>query len=376
LPELSAPFPHPLAPGATIGILGSGQLGRMAALAAARLGYRCHVYGPEADAPANQVSAAATVAPYDDKAALTRFAAAVDVVTFEFENIPLATVEVLEALVPLRPSAAVLSICQHRLREKEFCNGVSVPTTTYRAASDLASLEAAVEAIGRPCILKSAELGYDGKGQVRINPGTDLAAAWTAMRGHAATGLSVGGSAAGGIVEAIVEFRMEISVIVARSADGSLRSYVPVENRHLNHILDETIAPANLPAELSDRAEAIARHLAKEMGLVGLLAVEMFVTYDDKLLVNELAPRPHNSGHWTLDACVTSQFEQFIRAVAGLPLGSTERLCDAVMKNLLGDDVDGWLKILGDPGNKLHLYGKAAARPGRKMGHVTRLIRR
>jgi 5-(carboxyamino)imidazole ribonucleotide synthase len=368
LPELSDRIRGPLPPGATIGILGSGQLGRMAALAAARLGYRCHVYGPEADAPANQVSAAATVAPYDDEAALTRFAAAVDVVTFEFENIPLATVEVLEALVPLRPSAAVLSICQHRLREKEFCNGVSVPTTAYRAATDLASLEAAVEAIGRPCILKSAELGYDGKGQVRINPGTDLAEAWAAMRGHAAD--------ASGIVEAIVEFRMEISVIVARSADGSLRSYVPVENRHLNHILDETIAPANLPGELSDRAEAIARHLAKEMGLVGLLAVEMFVTHDDKLLVNELAPRPHNSGHWTLDACVTSQFEQFIRAVAGLPLGSTERLCDAVMKNLLGDDVDGWLKILGDPGNKLHLYGKAAARPGRKMGHVTRLIRR
>ena len=368
MPDLSDSIGRPLSPGATIGILGSGQLGRMAALAAARLGYRCHVYGPEADAPANQVSAAATVAPYDDKAALTRFAAAVDVVTFEFENIPLATVEVLEALVPLRPGAAVLSICQHRLREKEFCNGVSVPTTAYRAASDLAGLTAAVEAIGRPCILKSAQLGYDGKGQVRINVGTDLAEARAAMRGHAPE--------ASGIVEAIVEFRMEISVIVARSADGSLRSYVPVENRHVNHILDETIAPANLPDELSDRAEAIARHLAKEMGLVGLLAVEMFVTHDDKLLVNELAPRPHNSGHWTLDACVTSQFEQFIRAVAGLPLGSTERLCDAVMKNLLGDDVDGWLKILSDPGNKLHLYGKAAARPGRKMGHVTRLIRR
>jgi len=364
LPELNGP----LAPGATIGILGSGQLGRMAALAAARLGYRCHVYGPEADAPANQVCDAATVAAYDDVAALTRFAEAVDVVTFEFENIPLATVAVLEKLVPLRPGAAVLSICQHRLREKDFCNGVSVPTTAYRAAEDVGSLRRAVEAIGTPCILKSAELGYDGKGQVRITAESDLAEAWAAMRGHAAGAV--------GIVEAIVPFRMEISAIVARSADGSVRTYVPVENRHKHHILDETIAPAHLPDDLSDRAEAIARHLAKEIGLVGLLAVEMFVTHDNKILVNELAPRPHNSGHWTIDASVTSQFEQFIRAVAGLPLGSTERLCDAVMKNLLGDEVNDWLRILSEPGNKLHLYGKAEARPGRKMGHVTRLIRR
>ena len=368
MPDLTGPLSQPLSPGATSGILGSGQLGRMAALAAAPLGYRCHVYGPEAGAPANQVCDAATVAAYDDTAALTQFAEAVDVVTFEFENIPLSTVEVLAAKVPLRPSAAVLSICQHRLREKDFCNSVSVPTTDYRAAEDVESLTAAVQTIGRPCILKSAELGYDGKGQVRITAETDLAEAWAAMRGHAAQAI--------GVVEAIVEFRMEISVIVARSADGSLRSYVPVENRHKNHILDETIAPANLPADLSDRAEAIARHLAKEIGLVGLLAVEMFVTHDDKILVNEMAPRPHNSGHWTLDACITSQFEQFIRAVAGLPLGSTERLCDAVMKNLLGDEADDWLKILQDPGNKLHLYGKAEARPGRKMGHVTRLIRR
>lgn len=372
MPDLKSPLP----PGSTIGILGSGQLGRMAALAAAPLGLRCHAYGPEDDAPANQVSDRATVAAYDDVEALTRFAAAVDVATFEFENIPLATVAVLEKLVPLRPGAGVLKVCQHRLREKDFCNGVSVPTTAYRAAHDLASLEDAVAAIGRPCILKSAELGYDGKGQVRITAETDLAEAWAAMRGHAAEGASVGGSAAGGVVEAIVEFRMEISVIVARSADGSLRSYVPVENRHKNHILDETLAPANLPDELADRAEAIARHLAKEIGLIGMLAVEMFVTHDNKILVNELAPRPHNSGHWTIDACVTSQFEQFVRAVAGLPLGSTERLCDAVMKNLLGEEAGDWLKILSEPGNRLHLYGKAAPRPGRKMGHVTRLIRR
>ena len=369
----SGPLAGPLAPGATIGILGSGQLGRMAALAAARLGYRCHAYGPEADAPANQVCAAATVAPYDDEAALTRFAESVDVVTFEFENIPLSTVEVLERLVPLRPSARVLSICQHRLREKEFCNSVSVPTADYRPAEDVASLRRAVEQIGAPCILKSAEMGYDGKGQVRINPDSDLEEAWNAMCGHAAPSPSQG---AIGIVESIVAFRIEISVIVARGADGTMRTYVPVENRHKNHILDETIVPANLPGDVVDRAEAIARHLAQEMELIGLLAVEMFVTHDNKVLVNEMAPRPHNSGHWTLDACVTSQFEQFIRAVAGLPLGSTERLCDAVMKNLLGDEVDEWQKILSDPGNKLHLYGKASARPGRKMGHVTRLIRR
>lgn len=358
----------PLAPGTTIGILGSGQLGRMAALAAARLGYRCHAYGPEADAPANQVCDEATVAAYDDEAALARFAAAVDVVTFEFENIPLATVEVLEKLVPLRPNAQVLSICRNRLREKAFCNGASVPTADYRPAEDLDSLRRAVEAIGRPCILKSAELGYDGKGQVRITAESDLEEAWNAMRGHAKEAI--------GIVESVVAFRMEVSVIVARGADGATRTYVPVENRHKHHILDETIAPANLPQEVADRAEAIARHLAQEMDLVGLLAVEMFVTHDDKVLVNEMAPRPHNSGHWTIDACVTSQFEQFIRAVAGLPLGSTERLCDAVMKNLLGDEACDWLKILKDPGNKLHLYGKSAARPGRKMGHVTRLIRR
>ncbi|WP_227010254.1 5-(carboxyamino)imidazole ribonucleotide synthase [Pelagibius marinus] len=364
VPDLSGP----LAPGATLGILGNGQLGRMAALAAARLGYRCHAYGPEADGPANQVCDAATVAAYDDEAALARFAAAVDVVTFEFENIPLATVEVLEKLVPLRPSAKVLSICQHRLREKEFCHGASVPTADYRPAEDVDSLQQAVNEIGTPCILKSAELGYDGKGQVRITADSDLGEAWNAMRGHAAQAI--------GIVEAVVEFRMEISVIVARGANGTTRAYVPVENRHKNHILDETIAPANLPDEISDRAEAIARHLAQEMELVGLLAVEMFVTHDNKVLVNEMAPRPHNSGHWTIDACVTSQFEQFVRAVAGLPLGSTERLCDAVMKNLLGDEIDDWKKILGDPGNKLHLYGKASARPGRKMGHVTRLIRR
>lgn len=364
MPELNGPLP----PGGRIGILGSGQLGRMAALAAARLGYRCHAYGPEENAPANQVCDAATVAPYDDEEALTRFAHAVDVVTFEFENIPLRTVEILERLVPLRPGAEVLAICQHRQREKDFCNSVSVPTADYRPAHDVASLREAVEAIGRPCILKSAELGYDGKGQVRIDGDSDLEAAWAAMRGHASEAI--------GVVESVVEFRMEISVIVARSTDGAVATYIPVENRHRNHILDETIVPAKLPQTVADRAEAMARHLAEEMKLVGLLAVEMFVTHEDKVLVNEMAPRPHNSGHWSIDACVTSQFEQFIRAVAGLPLGSTERLCDAVMKNLLGNEVDDWRGILADPGNKLHLYGKASARPGRKMGHVTRLIRR
>lgn len=358
----------PLAPGSVIGILGSGQLGRMAALAAASLGYRCHIYGPEHGAPANQVTQLTTVADYDDEAALTTFAEAVDVVTFEFENVPATTAAFLAERVPVRPRPEVLHICRNRLREKDFCRSCQVPTTRYAEVNGPETLLRVAADIGLPSVLKTTELGYDGKGQVTIQSESDLAGAWDAM--------TAGRPDAMGILEAFVDFKLEVSVVVARSAEGALRSYVPVENQHRNHILDQTIVPARVPDQVAERAEVIARHLAEKIELVGLMAVEMFVTADEEVLVNEIAPRPHNSGHWTIDACSTSQFEQFIRAVAGLPLGTTERLCDAVMKNLLGDDVETWQEVLNDPSAKLHLYGKSEARPGRKMGHVTRLLPR
>lgn len=354
----------PTAPGATIGIVGCGQLGRMMALAAARLGYRCHVYGPEPDAPAAQVAAAATVADYTDSEALARFARAVDVVTYEFENIPAEGVALLARHVPVRPKPEILAICQDRIEEKGFLARVGVATAPYRAVGDAAGLAEAVDAIGRPAVLKTARLGYDGKGQVAIRAGTDLAAAWRATGGAPA------------VLEGFVEFDMEISVIVARGLDGAHAAYVPVQNQHKHHILDQTIAPARIAAPVAMKAEAIAVHIAQQLDLCGILAVEMFVGRDGAVLVNELAPRPHNSGHWTLDACITSQFEQVVRAVCGLPLGSPERHSDAVMKNLIGDEVNQWPEILRDPGAKLHLYGKAVPRPGRKMGHVTRLLPR
>jgi len=351
-------------PGGTIGILGGGQLGRMAAMAAARLGYRCHIYCPDKGAPASDVAAATTVAAYDDIAALQAFARSVDVVTFEFENVPSAATEALAALKPTRPAPHVLHLTQQRLREKNFLSSINVPTTRYLEVAHREALPQAVQALGRPCVLKSASFGYDGKGQVRINPETDLSNVWESAGGQLA------------ILEAFVDFQREISVVIARGVDGYMELFVPVENQHRNHILDTTIAPARITKAISDKAEAIARHIAQEIKLVGLLGVEMFVTKSGDVLVNELAPRSHNSGHWTIDTCVTSQFEQFIRAVCGLPLGSPERHSDAVMKNLLGDEVANWKQILGEPGAKLHLYGKTDPRPGRKMGHVTRLTKR
>ena len=337
----------------------------MTALAAARLGYRTHVYCPDADAPATQVTPRVTIAPYEDESALAAFAAAVDAITIEFENIPLAAAEFLAARAPFHPDPAILAICQNRLREKEFCRKIGVPTASYAAVRDAAALGAAARELGRPCVLKTAEMGYDGKGQATIAADTDLAAAWAELARTVTD--------AGAILERYVDFRLEISVIVARGRDGARQTYVPVENQHKNHILDQTIVPARVPAKVVDKAEGIARHMAAEIGLVGLLAIEMFVTGDGDVLVNELAPRPHNSGHWTLDACVTSQFEQLVRAVAGLPLGSTEALADAVMKNLIGPDVAGAQAQLREPRAKLHLYGKTETRPGRKMGHVTRI---
>lgn len=351
-------------PGSVIGILGGGQLGRMTALAAAQLGYRCHIFCPEADCPAAQVTPLSTTAAYDNEAALATFADQVDLVTFEFENIPFEAAAFLAPRVPLRPDAEVLKICQNRLLEKNFCSSVNVPTADYAAVSQPSELAAAVDQVGRPAILKTAEFGYDGKGQVAIGPDTDLAEAWQGMARH--------DGEAQAILEAFVDFRLEISVIVARSLDGTCRAYPAVENQHRDHILDQTIAPARIDEAIAHRAEAVARHLTQEIDLVGLMAVEMFVTGEDEVLVNELAPRPHNSGHWTLDACTTSQFEQHVRAVAGLPLGDIELHGHAVMKNLLGDEVDHWPELVAEPAAKLHLYGKAEARPGRKMGHVTR----
>jgi 5-(carboxyamino)imidazole ribonucleotide synthase len=348
-------------PGSTIGILGGGQLGRMTAIAAAQLGYRCHIYCPDPQSPAFDVSAAHTQAPYEDEAALAGFAAAVDLITFEFENVPARTAEILAAIKPFRPAPHVLAIAQDRLKEKDFLASIGVPTTRYQEIARAESLERAVRDLGRPAILKSTRYGYDGKGQVRIDADTDLDEAWRRMGGGI------------GILEAFVDFAIEASVIVARGIEGQMASYNPVENQHRNHILDTTIAPARISSAVAMRAEAIARHIAEQLKLVGLMAVEMFVTPQGDVLVNELAPRPHNSGHWTLDGCFTSQFEQFVRAVAGLPLGSPNAHSDAVMKNLLGDEVGRWAEILAEPGAKLHLYGKREARPGRKMGHVTRL---
>ena len=358
---MSSAAPKRLDPGATIGILGDGQLGRMIALAAARLGYRCHTFADFPDSPAAQVCAASTHADYRDTAALDAFAEAVDVVTLEFENVPEDSVRYLSEKIAVRPGPNVLATAQDRMLEKNFLNGIGIGTAPYMHVTDLASLETAVEKIGRPAVLKTAKFGYDGKGQVGIGPETDLAEAF------AETGTDHA------VLEGWVDFALEISVIVARGPDGAMASYVPVENRHVNHILDTTIAPAGISPGIAARAGEIARSAAESLDVIGLLAVEMFVTWDGKVLVNELAPRPHNSGHWTIDACAISQFQQLVRAICGLPLGSPERHSDAVMKNLIGPEVDQWLELLAEPGARLHLYGKNETREGRKMGHVTRL---
>ncbi|MFT5539810.1 MAG: 5-(carboxyamino)imidazole ribonucleotide synthase [Alphaproteobacteria bacterium] len=349
----------PLRPGATIGIVGGGQLGRMTAMAAARLGYRVHIYTPETDSPAAQVADRTTVAAYDDAAALDAFAEAIDIATFEFENVPATTAQRLAAKVPLRPGANCLEIAQDRLKEKTFLNANGAPTAPFARIASPAELACALDEIGRPAVLKTATLGYDGKGQVMIGPDTDPAAAYLAM------GADVG------ILEGFIDFALEVSVILARDKAGNTCAFDVVENRHANHILDVTLAPAAISQETARQAEKIATGIAEALNLVGLLAVELFVTKDGTVLVNEIAPRPHNSGHWTIDACVTSQFEQFTRAVCGLPLGDPSRHSDAAMKNLIGKDVDRFDALSKDAGAKIHLYGKTQALAGRKMGHVT-----
>jgi len=360
-----APDRFPLPPNATIGILGGGQLGRMSALAAAELGYRCHVYAPEADSPGMQVAAAQTVAAYEDPGALTAFARAVDVVTFEFENVPAATLDVLAPLVPCRPGRKALAICQDRLQEKKFLAQAGVPVAPWRAVESLQDLELAIAEIGLPAVLKTTRLGYDGRGQAVLRAPDEAAAAFARLEPKPL------------ILEAFVPFTQEISAVAARGEDGATAVYDAVENRHRHHILDLSFAPARVPAAVAAAARHHAARVAAELELVGVLAVEFFLLPDGTLLGNEIAPRPHNSGHWTMDACQSSQFHQHIRAVAGLPLGGTERHSDAVMRNLVGPEGMALLPdLLAQPATSVHLYGKAAARSGRKMGHANHLLPR
>lgn len=349
----------------TIGIVGGGQLGRMSALAAARLGYRCHILTQDPNDPAVQVSHGCTLGEYEDSGTLRRFAAAVDVITFEFENVSAEGLDLLASLKPVRPSPEILRISQNRIAEKTFLNAAGVPTAPWRAVRSLEELHTAATALGLPAILKTARLGYDGKGQRLLRDMGELAAAFEDLSPKPL------------ILEGFVNFACEISVIVARGADGGIAAFDTVENRHRDHILDLTLAPARVQDPVAHAAQALARRVAEALDLVGLLAVEMFVTNDGKVLVNEIAPRPHNSGHWTIDACPASQFELHIRAVAGLPLNAAVRHSDAVMKNLVGpDELALWPEILATPGLIPHHYGKTEARPGRKMGHVTRLFPR
>ncbi len=353
----------PLPPNATIGLVGGGQLGRMSALAAARLGYRCHILTRETDSPAGQVSAAVTISDYQDPVGLRAFADAVDVISFEFENVSAEGLDLLASLKPVRPAPAILRISQDRIAEKSFINGVGVSTAPWRAVHSLAELQDAVAALGLPAVLKTTRLGYDGKGQRMLRHPDDLAPAFAALEPQPL------------ILEGFVNFSREISVVVARGTDGTMSAFDTVENRHRDHILDVTLAPAQIDPAVAAQSQAIARTIATALDLVGLLAVEMFVDATGQVLVNELAPRPHNSGHWTIDACPASQFELHIRAIAGLPLPPATRHSDAVMKNLVGPEETAlWPEILATPGLIPHLYGKAEARPGRKMGHVTRLF--
>ena len=357
--------PRPILPGATIGVLGSGQLGRMFAMAARRMGYLVHTFSPDSDTPTGQVADVEVTAPYDDLRAVRRFAQGVAVVTFEFENVPAATVEAVAALVPVRPSGAALHTAQHRVREKTFLAQAGFPVTPFRHVRNLAELHAGIAALGLPCVLKTAGFGYDGKGQRLIKSEADCAAAFAALGGREA------------ILEAFVDFAREVSVVCARGAAGATVHYGLIENRHERHILDCSIAPADVSPEVTRRATEIATELLARLDVVGVLCVEFFLTHDEQLFVNELAPRPHNSGHFTIDACTTSQFEQQVRAVTGLPLGVPTQLRPAAMANLLGDlwqqGEPNWPAACAAPGVKLHLYGKREARPGRKMGHLTAL---
>jgi 5-(carboxyamino)imidazole ribonucleotide synthase len=354
-----------------IGILGGGQLGRMLALAAAQMGHRTHIFCPEADNPASQVSAAATFADYGDEKALAAFAKSVDVVTYEFENVPAATAAFLENHTTVRPSWRALETAQDRIKEKTFFADIGVGTPPWRTVDSDADLRAAVAEIGTPSVLKTARLGYDGKGQAKIKSASDVPTAWKGIGGDKAKPHPDGGVFA--VLEGFVDFACEISVIVARGHDGQVMAFEPALNVHTNHILDTSTVPAAVDKAVLHKATAAAMLAAEKLGVVGLLAIEFFVTKSGEVLANEMAPRPHNSGHWTMDACETDQFQQMVRAVCGLPLVDPARFADVMMKNLIGDDVNHIAADLADPHAHVHLYGKAEARPGRKMGHVNRL---
>ncbi|WP_207538677.1 5-(carboxyamino)imidazole ribonucleotide synthase [Sabulicella rubraurantiaca] len=351
--------PEPLPLGARIGILGSGQLGRMSAMAAARLGYRAHVFGPEADGPGMQVAAIRTVADYGDAEALRRFANAVDVVTFEFENVPAATLAALEGRVECRPGLRALSICQDRVAEKRFLEAAGVPVAPWREVTDRASLEAALDSVGLPAVLKTTRLGYDGRGQAVIRTLEEARSAFARLAPHPL------------VLEGFIPFTHEISAVGARGADGTVAVFEASENEHRHHILHRSVVPARVAPEVAEEARRLVTRVAEGLDLVGVVALEMFLLPDGRLLGNEIAPRPHNSGHWTMDACTCSQFEQHIRAVAGLPLGPVERRCDVVMENLIGPEgLAAWPPLLGRSDAVAHWYGKGEARPGRKLGHV------
>lgn len=351
----------PLPPGSVVGILGGGQLGRMLALAAAEMGLRVHIYAPPGDNPATDVSDAATIAAWNDEAALARFADAVDVVTYEFENIPVDTVSFLAERVTVRPGIAALATAQDRLAEKTMATDLGLGVAPFAAVDDAAGLAIAIRDIPVPAILKTRRLGYDGKGQARIDEPSDADTAWKAI------------GAAPAILEQRVAFQTEISVLLARGADGSAVAFDIPENRHSDGILATSSVPANVSPETKATAVAMAQQIAVRLDYVGVLAVELFVVDGRGLLVNEIAPRVHNSGHWTTDACLVSQFEQHIRAICGWPLAAPGRHSDVTMTNLIGDDAETWLALAAEPGARLHLYGKAEIRPGRKMGHVNRV---
>jgi 5-(carboxyamino)imidazole ribonucleotide synthase len=348
-------------PGGTVGILGGGQLGRMLAMAAARLGLKSAIYAPETDSPAFQVCDAHVIGSYADLDALRAFANSVDVVTYEFENVPGDAANVLSALKSVRPSPKALTVIQDRFAEKSFARNIGIHTTPFAQVDSDASLQEALATVGAPSVLKTSRLGYDGKGQRMVRSAADLRRAWDDLHRVPC------------ILEGFVEFTRELSLVAARGTDGSIACFDLVENQHENHILRTTLAPARANARIKADARRIAETLLAEFDYVGVLAVELFETAKGELLVNEIAPRVHNSGHWTTDACFTSQFEQHIRAVCGWPLGDTMRHSDAIMTNLLGFETADWEALARVPNAGLHLYGKNEAREGRKMGHITRL---